>query len=59
VLVIDRRRDSGDMRSEGSITDRVAELEAEGVDRKTALKKAAKEFGLSKPEAYRILQSGK
>ena len=42
-----------------SITERVAELENEGVDRKIALKKAAKEFGLSRSEAYRILQTEK
>lgn len=36
-----------------SISNRVKELEKEGVDGKTALKKAAKEFGLSKSEAYR------
>ncbi|MBP7415111.1 MAG: 16S rRNA (cytidine(1402)-2'-O)-methyltransferase [Pyrinomonadaceae bacterium] len=36
-----------------SISNRVKELEKEGVDAKNALKKAAKEFGLSKSEAYR------
>ncbi|MEO7658903.1 MAG: 16S rRNA (cytidine(1402)-2'-O)-methyltransferase [Pyrinomonadaceae bacterium] len=35
---------------------RVAELEGDGFDPKTALKKAAKEFGLAKSEGYRILQ---
>jgi 16S rRNA (cytidine1402-2'-O)-methyltransferase len=59
VLVIDRRREETRAGSEGSVADRVAELEAEGLDRKSALKKAAKEFGLSKPEAYRILQSAR
>ena len=39
-----------------SISERVEELEAKGVDRKTALKTAAKEFGLSKSEAYRLTQ---
>jgi DNA-binding IclR family transcriptional regulator len=34
-------------------------LEAEGIDRKLALKKAAKEFGLPRSEAYRILQMEK
>jgi 16S rRNA (cytidine1402-2'-O)-methyltransferase len=42
-----------------SIAERVAELSGEGIDHKNALKKAAKEFGLSKSEAYRILQSEK
>ncbi|HEV2489873.1 MAG TPA: 16S rRNA (cytidine(1402)-2'-O)-methyltransferase [Candidatus Acidoferrales bacterium] len=42
--------------SAGSLAQRVAELEeAEGVDRKTALKQAAKEFGLPKREAYKRL----
>ncbi len=38
------------------LTDRIYELENEGLDRKVALKKAAKEFGLPRSEAYRILQ---
>lgn len=59
VLVIDRRRDGDETRREGPIGDRVAELEAEGVDRKNALKKAAKEFGMSRSEAYRSLLSEK
>lgn len=40
----------------GSLAHRVAEIErAEGVDRKAALKQAAKEFGLAKREAYKRL----
>ena len=60
VLVIER-----DQKSEvpdqnlKSLPERVSEFETEGFDRKTALKKAAKEFGLSKSEAYRILQINK
>ena len=42
-----------------SISKRVKELEKEGLDVKTALKKVAKEFGLSKSEAYRILELSK
>ena len=42
-----------------SLPERVAELENEGIDRKLALKRAAKEFGLPRSEAYRILQSQK
>ncbi len=42
-----------------SLPERVAELENEGIDRKLALKKAAKEFGLPRSEAYRIWQAGK
>jgi 16S rRNA (cytidine1402-2'-O)-methyltransferase len=57
VLVIDRQEiQSVNPESQGSenLLARVAELE-ESFDRKTALKKAAKEFNLSKSEAYRIL----
>lgn len=38
-----------------NLPERVSEIEASGIDRKTALKKAAKEFGLSKGEAYKIM----
>jgi len=40
-----------------TLVERVKELELSGVERKAALKKAAKEFGLSRSEAYRQLQS--
>ncbi|MBK7394092.1 MAG: 16S rRNA (cytidine(1402)-2'-O)-methyltransferase [Chloracidobacterium sp.] len=56
VLVIERaalvepKRETPTPRS---ISKRVNELEKEGMDNKTALKKTAKEFGLSKSEAYR------
>lgn len=42
-----------------TLSERISELENEGFDHKIALKKAAKEFGLSKSEAYRIFQSQK
>lgn len=42
-----------------SLRQRLDELEGEGMDRKAALKKVAKEFGLSKSEAYREIQSEK
>jgi 16S rRNA (cytidine1402-2'-O)-methyltransferase len=62
VLVIDRA-ESGQSKSQvanpKSISIRVSQLENEGLDRKAALKKAAKEFGLAKSEAYRIVQSEK
>jgi 16S rRNA (cytidine1402-2'-O)-methyltransferase len=61
VLVIDRDeiRDSEfKIQDSKLIASRVAELEAEGVDRKLALKKVAKEFGLPRSEAYRILHIG-
>ena len=47
------------VQSSKSIVERIAELENEGFDRKIALKKAAKEFGLARSEAYRILQAEK
>lgn len=62
VLIIDRTQvESRESQVENrkSIAERVAELEKEGIDRKAALKKAAKEFGLPRSEAYRILQSEK
>jgi len=42
-----------------TLAERLKELESENLDRKVALKKAAKEFGMSKSEAYRILQAEK
>ena len=60
VLVIDRagkddKLQSGTM----SLAERVSELESEGIEHKAALKLAAKEFGLSKSEAYRMLQNSR
>jgi 16S rRNA (cytidine1402-2'-O)-methyltransferase len=58
VLVIDRagvQCPKSEVQSPNDLILRVAEIEKEGIDRKTALKKAAKEFGLSKSEAYKIL----
>lgn len=60
VLVIDRgSKIEAKSAKPVSIVDRVIELENEGNDRKTSLKRAAKEFGISKSEAYRILESAK
>ena len=62
VLVFDREEVQSSrlkVQSSKSISARVAELENEGLDRKVALKKAAKEFGLARSEAYRILQAEK
>ncbi|CAA9414384.1 MAG: 16S rRNA (cytidine(1402)-2'-O)-methyltransferase [uncultured Pyrinomonadaceae bacterium] len=62
VLVIDRieiANQKSQIANEKSLPERVAELENEGIDRKLALKRAAKEFGLPRSEAYRILQAGK
>lgn len=62
VLVIDRTEIQSSkfkVQNSRSLPERVAKLEAEGTDRKLALKKAAKEFGLARSEAYRILQADK
>ncbi|HEY0428732.1 MAG TPA: 16S rRNA (cytidine(1402)-2'-O)-methyltransferase [Pyrinomonadaceae bacterium] len=54
VLVIERgRKSEARGQSLQFLTERISELEGAGFDSKTALKKAAKEFGLSKSEAYR------
>ncbi len=41
------------------LTARVSELESEGVDAKVALKKAARELGLKRAEAYRLMVAQK
>ena len=56
VLVIEREEITDfklRISDDKTLSARIAELENEGCDRKIALKKAAKEFGLSKSEAYR------
>jgi len=58
VLVIDRTVINAETRegnSEADIAARVAALENEGLDSRAALKKVARELGLSRPEAYRRL----
>jgi len=58
VLVIERGEKNAQQTS-GSATDLaglVAEFEAQGIDHKTALKKAAKALGMGKSDAYRMLQ---
>lgn len=60
VLVIDRRSEAvADHSSEITITERLTQLESQGIDHKAALKLIAKERGLAKSEAYRLLQSEK
>jgi len=62
VLIIDRNEEKtckSETHNRSTIAERVAEFESEGFDHKNALKKAAKEFGLSKSEAYRIWQREK
>ena len=57
VLLIDRTSldDSTTAASTTSVSQLVAQFEAEGLDRRAALKKAARELGLSRAEAYRLL----
>ena len=62
VLVIDRteiQNSKFKIQNSKSLADCVAEFESEGLDRKSALKKAAKEFGVSRSEAYRLLVSAR
>ena len=62
VLIIDRSGLDGEkwkVNSEKTLPERVSELEKEGYDHKKALKLAAKEFGMSKPKAYKILLENK
>lgn len=62
VLIIDREiiedEELKEMR-EKFLPDRVQELENEGHDHKKALKLAAKEFGMSKSSAYKIMLQSK
>jgi 16S rRNA (cytidine1402-2'-O)-methyltransferase len=58
VLVIDRtviNAETTTGHSEAEIAARVAALESEGLDSRAALKRAARELNLSRPEAYRRL----
>jgi len=60
VLVIERGSDEQATKTiSPTVADRVAELEAEGRDHRSALKQAAREFGLSRSQAYRELQQAK
>ena len=60
VLVIDRPGEQTIALDRGlSLPERIQQLESEGIDRKVALKTAAKEFGMSRSEAYRIMQDQK
>lgn len=59
VLVIDRADENAraENRPTQSLKERISQLEGEGLERKAALKQAAREFGLSRSEAYRAVQS--
>ena len=60
VIVIDKDngRSTAPVKQQ-SLIERLDELERSGVDRKTALKTAAKEYGLGKSEAYRLVEAEK
>jgi 16S rRNA (cytidine1402-2'-O)-methyltransferase len=58
VLLIDRTiigSETNEENSEADIATRVDALESEGLDSRAALKRVARELGLSRPEAYRRL----
>ncbi len=58
VLLFDRKSNTTkrlDDNKAGTLKSRLTELESEGVERKAALKKLAKEFGLTRSEVYRRL----
>jgi 16S rRNA (cytidine1402-2'-O)-methyltransferase len=60
VLIIDRTvmpGESAGNQSDASVSALVTEFEANGLDHRAALKKAARELGLSRDEAYRRLVS--
>ena len=62
VLVIDRLaagEESAAQEAEANIAARVAALEAEGLDNRAALKRVARELGLTRSEAYRRLVRSK
>jgi 16S rRNA (cytidine1402-2'-O)-methyltransferase len=59
VFMMDRGHPEPAVSTHISLSDRIVQLEAEGIDHKLALKLAAKERGLPKSEAYRLLQSEK
>jgi 16S rRNA (cytidine1402-2'-O)-methyltransferase len=59
VLVIDRAGDEAPLVALDDLNERVRELENSGLEAKAALKAAAKEFGISRSEAYRRLQASR
>ena len=65
VLVIDGAKPDYDGEHElpetesGKLAERMREFQSEGLDPKTALKKAARELGLKRDEAYRLWESQK
>ena len=58
VLIIDRKKEENPVKNK-TLAERISELESIGTDHKNALKIAAKEFGMSKSEAYKIMLDAK
>jgi 16S rRNA (cytidine1402-2'-O)-methyltransferase len=59
TLLIGKAEETAQAPAAKTVAQRVLELQGEKLDEKAALKQAAKEFGLSKSEAYRELQRTK
>ena len=59
LMIYSVRTESRSAETPRSVLERFNELESGGLDRKAALKQAAKEFNLSRSEAYRIISTGK
>ena len=59
VLIIEREAPNAEPRELSALAARVREIESGGADQKSALKQAAREFGVGKSEAYRIVQADK
>jgi 16S rRNA (cytidine1402-2'-O)-methyltransferase len=63
VLIIsgaaDEEATTGETEPSRRLIDRVSELEREGLDAKAALKKAARELGMKRAEAYRLVVAQK
>ena len=62
VIVIGGARSdyAGDEGSQSTkLAERMRDFESEGIDAKTALKKAARELGLKRDEAYRLWEAQK
>ena len=60
TLLIGKSKDVGEVVPQVGIRERIADImREEGIDEKAALKKVAKERGISKSEAYREWQRGK
>ena len=59
LIVAGHTGDAANVEENKSLSERITELVQQGIDEKAALKTAAKEFGISKSEAYREWQRRK